>query len=203
MKNIMLALILSLATAAPACTPAAEPTPDPGFSLYRYLDTACDGTGERNAIGDYSEAPQIFCISPPANTTYSLARVIIRIESLGPLDAGRYGSIVLQNGVTLRVTELDATGSRETVIDFTDGSPILYNAHWGNVAYDVGVQSFGPSGVGSDSVVIRFSFFKSGRNVYLRPGQRLEFVLNDDFSSLLGHYVHAQGYIISAPPPAS
>jgi len=73
----------------------------PKGNIAKYLDTVGDGTGEINAIGDYSSAPVDFFYSPNANEVVLLNRVIITIEDGGSIDSGGYGnnSSPLTNGI--------------------------------------------------------------------------------------------------------
>ena len=41
-------------------------------NLFRFLDTVGDGTGAKNAIGNYSVAAEQFKIIAPANTRYAI-----------------------------------------------------------------------------------------------------------------------------------
>ena len=47
--------------------------------LFRYLDTVGDGSGEKNANGDYSIAEEIFFLQPPPGRVYRITRLIVSI----------------------------------------------------------------------------------------------------------------------------
>ncbi len=155
----------------------------------RFMDTVGDGTGEKNAIGDYSSAEQIFFIQPSDIGTLRITRLMISIEDAGPIDAGAYGNgIDLVNGIQLQVR--DNSG---VLNDLTDGVPIFTNAHWGRYTYDIKESSFG---MGANYVLARWSFIKSGITIRLQgvENERLTMVLNDDFSGLVSHRFLVQGF---------
>lgn len=156
------------------------------FSLYRYLDTNGDGTGTKNANGDYSGGEEIFYIAPPAGQTYELERMLIYVQDTGTFDAAKYGNgATLTTGIVVRVAN-DAG----TLLDLTDGEPVKTNTHWGRQCYDVEVKAWG---TGDEVMVVRWTFAKSGRPIRLHAGERLEVVLNDALDVLVGHYFQVQG----------
>lgn len=151
-------------------------------ALYRYLDTNGDGTGTQNANGDYSGASsEIFYIQPGPSE-------IIRLERMLVLVGGRkndfytdsYGGIAggLTNGITVRVQN-----DSGTVLELTNGIPVKTNADWGGLCFDAEVY---PSSNGNvDSYLrVRWTFARSGYPLRLNGAnnERLEIVLNDDFS---------------------
>ena len=157
--------------------------------LARYLDTDGSGTGTKTAIGNYS-TPTIFYIQPPAGTIYRLSRMLPFVEDVGTFDSGSYGNgITLTNGITVRVQ--DDSG---TLLDLTDGLPIKLNTHWARLCYDMAISKFG---TGNEYLHARWTFAKSGQMVRLvgNNNERLEVVLNDDFSDLVSQYFMVQGYI--------
>ena len=160
--------------------------------LYRLLDTnGGDGTGVNNAIGDYLSSQEIFYIQPPPNVTYVIARMMIEIEDATPFDSGFYGSaITLTNGIFTRISN-DTT----TIVDMTNNAPIKTNSHWGLLCYDTSLSNYGS---GNNFLHARCTFKKSGQSVILRGNfnERLEVVLNDDFTDLTGHRFQVQGYSI-------
>lgn len=158
--------------------------------FFRFLDTAGDGTGTKNAIGNYSAAVTNFYIQPPAGSIYVISRIIAHIADTGGLDAGSYGNgITLTNGVDIETA--DGTG---TIIGITDGIPIKTNGEWARYCYDVQYTSFG---TGLNYLNVRWSFFKTGSYIRIdgSKNELLKVILNDDFTDLDEHYFMVQGYI--------
>jgi len=155
--------------------------------ISRYLDTVGDGSGTKNANGDYSGAEEIFFIAPPAGSTYDIARLIISAYDTTGMQAQEYGNLAtaLDPGIVVRVSNGDGV-----INDLTDGVPIKTNAEWGALCYDVDVKSWGS---GNELLVVRWTFAKSGIDVHLGSSEKLEVVLNDDFEGLLSHRFMVQG----------
>ena len=157
----------------------------------RFADTNGDGTGTKNANGDYSSAADIFYIRPPAATVYRVHRMLISYEDTSGMIAAEYGNLAaaLTNGITIRVQDDDGT-----ISDMTDGVPVKTNAEWGRMCFDADVKTWGS---GNELFVARWTFAKSGAAVVLDGGlnQRLEVVLNDDLRGLISHYFLLQGNI--------
>lgn len=151
----------------------------------RYLDTNGDGTGTKNANGNYSSAAETFYIDGPLTIT----RMIVSVEDTGGMQAEEYGNLgtALTNGITI---DIDSGGLDNELVDLTDGEPIKTNAGWGQLCYDVDLKSWG---AGDDLLVVRWTFDKSGAPIKLGDDDRLEITLNDDFSGLIGHYFLVQG----------
>jgi hypothetical protein len=161
--------------------------------LSRFLDTSGDGTGTKNANGDYSptgSGQTIFFIQPASGVNYKLARMIVSIQDNQVLSAGGYGGIVgaLASGIQVRVAD-----DNGTITDLTDGIPIDSNAAWGRYCYDVMFTDFG---AGDNFVEVRWTFSKAETLLRLEgsENERLEVVLNDDLDGLTGHYFLVQGY---------
>lgn len=171
------------------------PVPTP---LYRYLDTVGDGSGTKNAIGNYSGAGQeIFFIQPSVSQVFRIVRMIIFIGGkASSVKTDSYGSIAaLTNGVTARVQ------NNGTVIDLTDGLPVKTNSGWGGLCFDSEIYS---STSNTDTFNrVRWTFERSGYPIRLdgSNNEKLEIVLNDDFTdgagpnALTSHYFMVHGYI--------
>lgn len=171
-------------------TPRSTGTQDVVFS--RYLDTAGDGTGTKNANGNYSVTPETFYIQPPFGAVFRIARLLISIEDTSGMVADEYGNTgsALGNGIEVKVTNLAGT-----VVDLTDGVPITTNARWGSLCYDVDLKSWGitPS---NDLLLVRWTFAHAGQFIRLNGSSNdvLEVILNDNLSDLIAHYFIVQGY---------
>jgi hypothetical protein len=158
--------------------------------LYRFLDTVGDGSGTKNARGNYA-IPKLFKIMPPAGSIYKLRRMMVQIESSGSPDAGKYGdSIVLTNGIFVKIYKRG-----RPYIDLTDGLPIITNTNWGRVCYDVGESTYGQ---GTNYVSARWTFGKAGVFIQLDGDKQECFavVLNDNFNALVSHTFMVQGAIV-------
>lgn len=158
----------------------------------RFLDTNGDGTGTKNAIGNYSGAVTKFKLTPAAGEIFRVARLIISIEDTNGMTAAEYGNLgsALTNGVLVRVEN-----GAGTVLDLTDGDPIITNAEFGSYCFDVTVKSWGQT-PDDDLLVARWTFAKYEQMIRLvgDRGEFLSVVLNDDFSGLIAHKFMAQGY---------
>lgn len=161
----------------------------------RYLDTNGIGTGTKNANGDYSTVSDIFYIQPPAGTQYEINRMIVEIEDTAGFQAEEYGNLgaALTNGITVREQNGDGT-----VIDLTDGIPIKTNAGWGALCYDVDLKTWG---AGDEVLLVRWTFATAGNPLFLNGDSldRLEVILNDNFTGLVEHYFLVQGIEVDAP----
>jgi hypothetical protein len=165
--------------------------------LVRYLDTNGNGSGLNNAIGDYSVTPDIFYIQPASTEIFRITRMLVLIRSKATsFLTDRYGSVPeLSNGLIVR-TQNDGG----TIVDLTDGLAITTNGCWGRLAFDAEIYD---SSAGADTFLrVRWTFEKMGYPIRLDGSQneRLEVVLNDDFTdgassnALANHFFVAQGY---------
>jgi len=170
------------------------PVPTP---FYRHLDTNGDGTGIKNAIGDYSGAEEIFYVQPAAGEILRIERLLVLIRApKATFYTDSYGSLgELANGVSLRVQS--DTG---TLVELTNGLPVKTNGNWGHYCFDTDIY---PSSQGNNDTYlrVRWTFAKAGYPLRLvgDNNERLEVVMNDDFTdgggnSFVEHYFHAQGY---------
>ena len=162
--------------------------------LSRFLDTDGDGTGTKNAIGDYS-TPEDFYIQPAAGQVYRINRILISIEDGSGFKAGLYGGLAaLSTGLSLKVE--DASG---TLVDFMDGVPVKTNGQWARVCFDVDLKSWSASPT-EELLVVRLTFSKFGQAVRLDGdnAEKLVMTLSDNMTGLLSHYFKVQGYIESS-----
>lgn len=159
--------------------------------LYRFLDTNGDGSGTKNAIGNYAAAATDFYIAPPVGERYYLARLIVLIEDgAAGFDSGDYGAITsgLTNGVVVKWVRSTTTH------DLTDGVPVTNNVEWACLCYDVALQTFG---AGNSFLTVRWTFERRGAGILLtNPQDQFVVTLNDDLSTLVQHRFQVQGYII-------
>lgn len=167
----------------------------------RHLDTDGDGTGTKNAIGDYSGAEEIFYIQPSSTQVFRITRMMVLVRGdKSSFYTDSYGSRpALSAGIVVR-TQNDSG----TLINLTDDVPVETNGNWGRFCYDSEIY---PSTTGNTDTYlrVRWTFEKSGYPLRLvgSNNERLEVVLNDDFSlnsgglssPLVEHYFVVQGYI--------
>lgn len=156
--------------------------------MSQYLDSVGDGTGTKNLIGDYSGAATIFKIQPPAGEIYHLNRLMVYIEDVGTFDSGSYGNgISLTNGVKFRISDNSGVLHDMTPIN------IKKNVHWDRTFFDVKINNYG---TGNEALIGRWTFANDyGAPVILNGdnNERLEVVLEDDFTGLVEHYFLTKG----------
>lgn len=161
--------------------------------LFRYLDTDGDGTGTKNAIGDYSSAATDFYIQPPAGKIYTIERMLVYIQDTGAFDAEKYGNAVtLTNGVSVSLT----TSADVEILDLVDQIPIKTNSGWARQCFDVQVNSWG---TGDETLIGRWTFSKTGSPLVLTDQKKFKVTLNDSFAALVAHYFQVQGFQSTDP----
>ena len=160
--------------------------------ISRALDTVGDGSGTKNAIGDYT-TPEEFLISPDAGELFTINRLIVSVGDSSGMLADEYGNLgsALSNGIKVEVH--DGSG---LIYSLTDPDlPIKTNAQWGIISYDVDLKSWGvtPS---DDLLLVRWTFARFGQPVLLRSwnSEKLVVTLSDNMTGLLTHYFVAQGF---------
>ena len=175
-------------TAPPSVGYGSVPTP-----IYRFLDENGDGTGNKNANGDYSSTPTEFFIQPPPGQVFRIERMMILIrDSQNQFYTDRYGDVgVLGNGIEIKT--LDDSG---VLVNLTDDLPVKTNGEWGKFCYDAEVY---PSTMGGTDTYLRarWTFSRAGYPLRLvgDNNERLAVILNDDLTGLIEHHFHVQGYI--------
>lgn len=159
----------------------------PEEGIYRFLDTNGDGTGTKNANGDYSVTPQEFYFLAPR--PIDIHRMILHIEDTSGMQAQDYGNITggLTNGYRIVCKDAD----ENEIADYTDGLVIQTNAQIGRICYDVDLKTWG---AGNEALQARFTTAKAGSPVRLRTNMRISITYNDDLTGLIEHYVMLQGY---------
>ncbi|MCW2309717.1 hypothetical protein [Rhodobium gokarnense] len=156
--------------------------------LFRYLDTVGDGSGTKNAVGNYASPTQDFRITCPANEIYVISRMLVLLRDGGTLSADEYGNLsALTNGILVKVLD---SGDSE-LIDLTDNVPIKSNLHWSRLCYDVTEHDWA---TGDNFVAVRWTFAASGAPILLTAGESLAVRLSDDFTGMVEQYFHVQGY---------
>ena len=157
--------------------------------IYRVLDTNYDGTGTKNAVGDYSSTETHFGIADP-NKHFHLSRMLVQIEDSGAFTTNGYGAIAagtITNGI--KVLLVDA--NEEMMVDLTDGVSIKSNNDWARVCYDVKLENWAS---GNGAVHVRWTFTNAGYPLRVDKGHHFEVVLNDNFTGLVTQYFVVEGY---------
>lgn len=157
--------------------------------ISRFLDTVGDGSGTKNAIGDYSAATEEFKIVPGAGEIFVINRMIVQIRDSGQFTASTYGALAtLNNGIHVHIK--DSGGVK---IDLVDNLTIKTNAEWGRVCYDTQLITWG---VGDSFILVRWTFGRSGTQIWLdnSRGDYLSVDLNDNLTGLVAHTFIVQGY---------
>ncbi len=155
----------------------------------RFLDTVGDGSGTKNAIGDYSSGTTDFKIAPAAGEVMRLTRLLLTIGD-GSL-TNYYGGLLaaLTNGIV--VQKRNAGG---VLIDLTDNVPIKINAGWGILCYDVAEHQHG--GAGDEYLHGRWTFTKAGAPIRLvgDDGEFFTVRMADSMVGLALHEFVVQGF---------
>lgn len=161
-----------------------------GSPFFRFLDDNGDGTGTKNANGDFSGALEEFFIQPAAGQEFWIMRLIVQIRQSAVLRAERYIPLAaLVNGIAIQ-----KLAGAAVLNDLTDGLPVMAIADWGRNCFDQFPSSFG---AGDNYFECRWTFANSGLPVRLLPGQRLAARLNDNFTTLVTHTFKVDGVSIT------
>ena len=159
----------------------------------RHLDTVGDGSGTKNAVGNYAITSQDFIIAPSSEQIFSVARMLITLEDTSGMQAEEYGNLgaALTNGIC--IAEYDSAG---LVSKLCDDVPVKTNAGWARLCYDANVLSWGTTPT-DELLTVRWTFSKFGAPLVLRgdEGGKLVVTLNDSFTGLISHYFMVQGFI--------
>lgn len=178
-------LLTSIATSAPATWPP----------LNRILDTVGDGTGTTDVTGDYSALAETFLIVPGVTETFEISQLQVEIETAvggNAIRPWRYGDLLaLTNGIDIHTHDGVSVLRRITEAS----KPIQDNRDWIRNAYEVSTETDQASGF----MHILWDFAKQDAKIVLdgAAGHDLRVVVNDDFTSLVGHTFTVKGTVIS------
>lgn len=153
-----------------------------------YLDTNGDGTGSINANGDYSTTPETFFIQPLETEIIILHEFRIIIADDAVFSILGYGSRTeLTNGIVIKVTN----DSQEFLL--TNSHPLLTNTDLINFCSLSQVYRLQSNDTALSGTLDADSF---GTSVVLKgyTNDKLEVILNDDFSSLTEHRFSVYGH---------
>lgn len=163
-----------------------------GFS--RFLDTNGDGTGTVSATGNYSGGATNFFIQPGSNEQYEISSLILTIYDAVTFEFSDYGAASgLTNGISIQLVQNGAT------TDLTDQETIKNNFHVYTQFFPVQFLTLGPA-LDQFSIITALYDFKNHHNLKIVlngvTNDRLQIVLNDNFSGLNDHRFHVKGYIV-------
>lgn len=163
--------------------------------FYRLADTVGDGSGTKQALGNYASTPTEFKVTAGANEHIAITRMIVHMKAPDFANSDEYGSgPALTNGIHLYVT--DVQGS--ILYRLTDISePVQANGEWPQTCYDF--ENFDTKfGAGNEYAAARWTFAKSGQPAVLEPGWSINVLCQDDFrtvtTGLLTHSFKMQGH---------
>ena len=157
--------------------------------VYRLLDTNGDGTGTKNAVGDYASVSTPFYFQDTTKNVH-INRLLVQIEDSGAFATDGYGAIAggtVTNGVLIGI--FNAAG--ELLNDLTDGISIKSNNDWARVCFDMKLENWAS---GNGAIHARWTFANAGHPILLIKGDYLACVLNDNFTGLVSQYFKVQGW---------
>lgn len=156
--------------------------------FFRFADENGDGTGNREAIGDYSVTSKDFFLQAQPFETLHIRKIVIVVRDTGVFRSDRYGAMgaLLVNGIRVLLT--DSLGTIIKNID--DGEGIRSNDDWAALTFDLGFFNFA---AGPNTMVVAFKVDDSGSPIQLNPGDRLVFCMNDDLTFLERHKFNLSG----------
>ena len=117
-----------------------------------------------------------------------IARTLWNIVDASPTAIKFGGITALTNGLLVELVN----PADVVVFDFLDGVPIKQNAQFGNLG---GVDWNLTAGAGTGAVTVRWSLFKTGREILVPPGFKIRLTVQDDLSALDSMMVSVQGYL--------
>lgn len=161
--------------------------------IITFADTVGDGTGDIDAIGDYSVTPGTLKIIPPPSLVYVYPRFSVIIADAGNMDSGGYGNNganPLTNGV-----EFEIIRDGVTLLSFTGNNPIKTNTDWLYYMDSLDIHNFGTGDqvlVSTlDMTSLEWPHFFDGR-----AGDEWHIKFNDDLTHLTRHRFISSGYMI-------
>jgi hypothetical protein len=160
--------------------------------LIRFLDTNGDGTGTKNAVGNYAASATNFYIQPPVGTSYVLTQFYIQLSDAGAFGQSVYGSLAaaLTNGLQIK----GYRGANIT-LDLTDGLPIKINDHFTHLSDSVNVINWAG---GVNTLTCSFDSHTFGTPFILNGNyaDRLQVICNDDFTLLVDQTFLVRGFTL-------
>jgi len=156
--------------------------------LFRYLDTVGDGSGTKNAIGNYSAGEQIFKFTNPVSAQCVVITTFIA-HIAGPTNFALTGYANIAGGLTNGWTMHTTMGGVTT--QFLDGEPIKTNDDLAHFSPKINHLNFNGAG---DSLICPLESSQFGMVLTLHGGDTFQVILHDDFSTLTSQHFIIQGY---------
>lgn len=153
------------------------------------LDDNGDGTGAKDAIGDYSITPKIFFRQPLVGEVYVISEFILHLVDNSNMPSGSWGGITaLTNGVIIRVSD-----DNGVISDITNGDPPKDNADISHLMPNFRIVTFGAS---DNAIIASFTQESFGAQAIIdgSQNQRIEVLLNDNFTGLVEQHFIIHGY---------
>jgi hypothetical protein len=164
--------------------------PTAGIPLIRFLDTNGDGTGTKDANGNYAAAAEEFYIAPPADTLYVITEFLIHLADASNFAIGGFGSrAVLTNGLKIEVKRAGVV-----IFDINDGIVPKTNAQMLHLSHRALMLDF--PGTNGNSLIISFNSEDFHVPLILNGAlsDSLVVTLNDDFSTQDDFHFIVHGY---------
>jgi len=135
-----------------------------------------DANNVYNFVGDYSVTPTTAFYVPEHGAIANISNLVVLIED------------ELSTGIAITLSD-----DRGNVTSLTADENIKTNADWTKYAFDIERKAWG---VGNEYIVARWNFETFSKKLSLegRFGERLNVILNDDFSNLVNHNFLIQGH---------
>ena len=142
-----------------------------------------------NAVGNYATEEHFKITCKTGSQKLYIHRMVIYLEDVGAFKSDKYGvDLTLVNGIHVRTHDADDS----VHADLTADAPIMTNAQWGALCYDVTMDTFGTGNNGS--LIVRWTFSNAGAPVTLSAGEYLAVDLEDDYTALVKQTFMVQGY---------
>lgn len=150
--------------------------------LSRFADVVGDGSGGKNANGNYAGSPQIFRVQAQPGEHLEVQRMIVSVQDSGLNSYDNYtAAAALTNGIYVYVTDIKGN----VVYDLTDPDVRVKTlGGWAHYCFDAQVLD---ATSGDDHFVARWTFAKAGVPVKLYPGWSLCILCEDNMSALTEH----------------
>lgn len=155
--------------------------------FFLYLDSIGDGTGTK----DMATTPDVYLLECATDKRLIIERMLISYQDAGGGTVEEYGNLgaALTTGIEVKLVD----ENDNVLIDLTDGVPVQQNGHWSRQCFDAARLDWG---AGEDLFIVRWTFSKAGRPIFMERGDRFEFQINDSLVNLSNHYVNVQGYYL-------
>lgn len=158
----------------------------PENMVYRFVRLRVGDSHDLNVSGT-GTTPTIAEYVPPKD--FMLVRINLHAGNSGIAPDNFIGLAALTNGVRFVIADKDDN----ELLDFNDGETVQIHDHFSLLAGTDVIHQ--PQGVGlSGSLLLRWTIERAGKKIWLRPGERFCFLIQDDLTSLDELHIVVQGY---------